>query len=282
MTDFDDKFAALRHLVDAAAAHTANYTVGFVVESGEDANTNANLAGSGTLVQYLDIYGILTADHCIKNFSDRDRLGLITMHGMKLHRFILKNDTYELRSIAPWSDDRKEPDLGFVRLSSKDVSTIKATKSFFNLKLAEERIIINPPPPSECFWGVAGVIDEWTSDEPYAKGSGHVKVFGGMCGVGVLGRRYEVEDYDFVEFEIEYGEGYEGPEDYKGISGGGLWRFGVETTTNGKKVLGRCTLRGVAFYQSDLEKNKRVITCHAEQSIYGKVLEELRAIASYT
>ncbi len=266
----------LKHLVDAAAAHTVNYTIGFVQELGEGPNTRAILSGSGTLVSYGRVYGILTADHCITNFSRTGRLGLITLHGMKLHRFILEKNAYETIRIAAHNAERKEPDLGFIRLNAVDISTLKSTKSFVNLEWGEKNILPYPAPPLECFWGISGVIDEWTSADKNSEDGRPTKIFGGMCGVGVLGRRYDVDDYDFVEFEIEYGEGYEGPIDYSGLSGGGLWRFAVARNPDGTTKIGNSTLRGVAFYQSDIDQQKRQITCHAEQSVYRKVISSIK------
>lgn len=40
ITESDDKFSALRHLVEAAGAHTDNYTVGFVLEPDNSGDTH--------------------------------------------------------------------------------------------------------------------------------------------------------------------------------------------------------------------------------------------------
>lgn len=275
-----DELEDLRYLVDYAADRTVHYTVGFVKETGEGPSQRADLGGSGTLVRYKDIHGILTADHVITNLDEEGDVGLVMKSGMQVHRYILRKRTHVKLRIAPRVAGSIGPDIGFIRLGAADVDSVGAVKSFHNLETSRSKVLDENVLPEKYFWGISGLIEEWTSTEVEDRTSRRIKVFESMCGVGTVSDAYFDDGYDYRDFNASFGEGYEGPVNYQGISGGGLWRFDVKSSLGDKDQIVGATLRGVAFYQSAIENETRAIVCHAEHSVYEHLINEIVKYAS--
>lgn len=89
-------------------------------------------------------------------------------------------------------------------------------------------------------------------------------------------KEYKKDDHDFLEIGAKYTKGYEGPENYGGFSGGGLWHVLIERSRNGAVEIKDRILSGVAFYQEPIVDSIRIIRCNGRQSIYKKVIEKIR------
>lgn len=66
------------------------------------------------------------------------------------------------------------------------------------------------------------------------------------------------------------------PKNFGGISGGGLWQILLKDSSVDKFEPTCYILSGLAFYQSELKANKRLIRCHGRQSIYKNVYEFIK------
>lgn len=66
-----------QELREEIAKYISDFMVGFVKLRDNDFDQEAELGGSGTLVQIDDVYGILTAYHVLKNLPDTGDIGLI-------------------------------------------------------------------------------------------------------------------------------------------------------------------------------------------------------------
>lgn len=53
---------------------------------------------------------------------------------------------------------------------------------------------------------------------------------------------------------------------------------GPAKSEQGKLIVEEKLLSGVAFYQSELENNRRTITCHGRKSIYGAVVDTIEKV----
>ena len=97
-----------------------------------------------------------------------------------------------------------------------------------------------------------------------------------MFGVGLVVREHESNGFDLFDFEVTYGPGSNSPLSYQGMSGGALWRVYYTKDDDGQPSVVDKKVYGVAFHQSDLSDQKRIITCHGPRSVYGPLIEAIR------
>ena len=84
-------------------------------------------------------------------------------------------------------------------------------------------------------------------------------------GLGIVSKEYLKDGFDYLEFAVDSGtKHYEGPTSFKGFSGGGLWHILADKNP---------VLSGVAFWQSPLDGDKRIVKCHGRKSIYQRVID---------
>lgn len=119
-----------------------------------------------------------------------------------------------------------------------------------------------------------GMVHEQTIDLPLERGFTRVKGFHGHCGAGVVSAERVSGIYDYLDFEANYGAGYEGPGSFEGYSGGGLWQM-VYAERDGEFEIKDALLSGVVFYQSALTNESRTIYCHGRRSVYEIAFEAL-------
>ena len=267
----------VRDLLAKSSNELADFSIGFVKLYEGDSSSDGELGGSGTLVSVNDRYAILTADHVLENLPNTGNVGLIlpTRFGAQLHRVILDMGLAKKVRVARGTIDSKGPDLGVLLIPAPVVSTIKASKSFYNLakKKYQESDFL---PIDQGFWLLCGMAHEWTNDTKPERGYEKVKIFSGICGLGIVSSERRIDEFDYLDFETKYEGAYEGPESYGGFSGGGLWQINVAKTQNGELVIKDKVLSGVIFYQSPLEENCRTIVCHGRMSVYGPAAEAIK------
>ena len=92
-------------------------------------------------------------------------------------------------------------------------------------------------------------------------------------------KRRDQTKFDYLINNVLYNDLYEGPENYRGFSGGGLWQLLVKP--NGDKLeIADKLLSGVAFYESKKKsidgQITREITCHGRTSLYQVLIDALR------
>ena len=265
-----------KKLLENIAETVSDFSVYFV-KINEQYN-DADLAGSGTLVAYRGKSAILTADHVIDQLPESGHIGLAVPSRFlpRLQRITLAMEHVNRVRVARGNDDGEGPDLGLLILPPPEVSKLRSTKTFYNLEKRVEIMLPTPPGIEEGVWILSGSSPEWTENGDSEHGYKTVKYFRGIAGAGVVNEGYELDGFDYLNFEVDYGISYQGPQSYKGFSGGGLWQFKV----NSNLKIERFLLSGVAFYQSELESNKRIISCHGRKSLYGNVVQKLESIAS--
>jgi hypothetical protein len=224
------------------------------------------------------IHGILTAAHVLEELPDDGEVGLIRMSRNRT----IQKQTFDMSlaqklAIRGNGSEADGPDIGFLRLASPQAATINATNVFFNLSKREESVLGNEHPSCEYFEGLSGIIDEWTADHPTGEAGFHrLKAFRGLFGVGIVSRTRQRNGYDLVDFETNYAESSNAPSNYKGMSGGALWRVYIRKDSNGQPSVLDKRIFGVAFHQSELTDGARTITCHGPKSVYGSLIQEIR------
>ncbi len=253
------------------------YVVGFVLVKSGDDGPDALLGGSGTLVSIDGTEGILTAKHVFNSLERNKTVGLIlTSSGSALAHHISFNIEYCAYVMLPAEGEPSPsgPDLGFLIPPPDIVSTLRARQSFYNLTKRKDEVLAKQLPLDHGLWVLAG-LSRWTSEGFPERGFQKVKVFRGAFGEGKVTREYDDGKFDYLIFEALYNELYEGPERFRGFSGGGLWQL-LGKEEDGKLLITQRLLSGVAFYESDLLKDgdrvTREITCHGRNSLYGVLI----------
>ena len=261
--------------LEGVANELADYAVGFIKLQETDAQEDAQVAGSGTLVEIDGTYAILTADHVLENLPTSGEVGLIlpTRFKPQLHRYTVNMEFAQKLRIGRGACPSDGPDLGLLVLDHSQLGAVKALKSFYNLSKRRDQVLSSPPAIEVGAWLLLGIAHEWTTDIPPEGGYKNVKVFRGMCGLGLVEGERSRDDYDFLEFKTRYHEHYKGPQSYGGFSGGGLWHLLIKESKKGRPEVTDRILSGVAFYQSPIHERIRTITCHGRQSIYRNAID---------
>lgn len=225
------------------------------------------LCGSGVLVSMGDIYGILTACHVIIEWMEKsthNRLGILLENGTTAEG--IERDKMHAEKIG-YIPGFEGPDIGFIVFSPEVVGTIKARKTFYDLKKNYDSLVFECTETTDGAWVCLGAIAEKTAKDAW---SGRTVfrcdgLFGGPEEAGV------VDGFDYLHFpdkrEIDLVE-YWG-----GMSGSGLWRLPVRGSRESGELeimYGRPILSGIAYRQYPVD-GKMWIRCHGPKSIYEKL-----------
>jgi len=166
------------------------------------------------------------------------------------------------------------PDLGLLKLPTTEVGLLKAVNSFFNLSKRRDSVLVNESRTAGYFDGLLGVIAEWTTDLTPERG--RKKRFKALFGVGRVVKQQHANGYDLLEFEVTYGPGSESPQSFEGMSGGAMWRvYGTLDADRNQLLVSDKRIFGVAFHQSDITLDRRIITCHGPRSVYGDLIDKV-------
>ena len=265
-------------ILEKVSADIADFTVGFAILKTYGGTQDAYPAGSGSLVTVGSVHGILTAAHVLKNLPDQGEVGLVRF---PRGRSVAEKPTIDMGqaeklTIAADAFGPEGPDLGFLRLSPKDAAALEARNVFFNLGKRRKSILADDQPDLPHFDSISGMIAEWTMDLAPEHGWARVKRFKALFGVGLVVGEHESNGFDLFDFEVTYGPGSDSPVSYQGMSGGAFWRVYCTKDDDGQLSVVDKKVFGVAFHQSDLSDQKRIITCHGPRSVYGLLIEAVR------
>ncbi len=270
MTDMqsfsDTPDSLLRQITGRLHAHST-MLMRIIVEP--DGNEEGVHIGSGTFVKIGDIYGELTAQHVVSELAGDYLLGLTAAREGETHSFKAQKSSIGVMEITSPASEEYGPDLGFIILSDWDgVGTIKASKSFYDLSHDNDEWSVNPPPLDSGIWFACGAPGERFERILPEAGFGKVIEFQDFCGVGGIDRRYEKDDFDYLEMDIEFSEETGMPHSFGGMSGGGLWQVTVSRSSEGVLAPSRFFLSGLIFYQGVNADGVRFLRCHGRQSIH--------------
>lgn len=257
-----------------ATRQIINFGIGIVKVAESDRGEDAILIGSGTLVNFNGRHFILTAQHVIDALPTKGNIGFVISE--KLHKYVLNAQNLSTIKIDRGNNPESGPDLGLINLPQPDTGTIKAYKSFYNVGNKKDRMLENPPEKDLGVWCICGIPDIETRSEKPQKGFDQVKAYLGFCGFGGISREYDLGEFDYIDFEVQYNDRTDSPLSFGGVSGGGLWQVIIGQKPGGVLVVKEVILSGVAFYQTELIENKRIIKCHGRKSIYRNVLEKMK------
>src|SRR3569833_1117055 len=221
------------------------FGVGFLAVDQSGKGLPSRSAGSGTLVDFLGIRGVLTAAHVAKALKTLPRVGIMRFRpGMSFDSLSCSGDELEVTAVGdpPYGEDG--PDLAFIRLPHQIEARIAETNGFFNslIRAREQAAGVERSPARFDF--VTGVISEFSRLLGRVGSSTHVE----HAVLSITGRLADVKvddaGIDRITFQPFHTEKAPAPDSYEGLSGGGLWQMGDENDKKGR------TLIGVVYYQS--------------------------------
>jgi hypothetical protein len=161
--------------------------------------------------------------------------------------------------------------------SLPQVGSLKAKKSFWNLnKDIVKRTNINKG--RHGFYAFVGTPGEWIKQGQKATDKSSIKL---LNTAAFFSTDYvyhaNVGGFDFVDIRCGPDPKCNIPDDFAGVSGGGLWFIKVEKDAVSPDVpVHDFWLAGVAFLQVEKPGQPTTIRGHGPNSIYKKFLGELR------
>jgi len=265
-------FVGQQQLSDAdlneARRATNEYSVSLI--NGND------LKGSATLVSIGRSFGLLTAHHvwqAVREGKCRDHFCMVL--GSKLGRFECPFDECTALIVGEYSAGHAEegPDLVFIRFDHEPrIGWLKGIKSFHPLE-AERGQVFSCLPYDRCPWLVWGTPAEGTYKSSSETGEPIVRVKQ-FAGDAEFSGIVERDGFDFVKVKITCGrDGF--PNDYGGVSGGGVWipiRYSEDPVGKVLKPSVNLLLAGVAYYQSEEIGGYKTLSLHGPKSIYERVI----------
>lgn len=258
---------ATNDLSDEILAHLSSFAVG-LVERVDGAGSR--VLGSGVLVSIDGRRGILTCGHVAAVYDKLPGIGVIRFAAGDQQRQILdlgETQTIITESGATWSETGL--DLAFTQLTPDIASSIGAKSLFLNIERNRTKMEAGPPAHTGHFDAMLGLVAEF-SGTPTIESGRFVSPMRGVLHSGhIVSQENGLLIIDPLEYNID-----KMPEDFGGMSGGGLWRAYFADGQAGPQLV-ETVLCGVASYQNGLR-----IACQGwdriEQTLIPAVRENLK------
>ncbi len=250
---------------DAVLAAVKDFTIGFG-RAGEDPAAK----GSGVLIEYRGVHGILTAAHVDEHIRKLNRpIGLVRLNRRLAHQSSVL-DLDEVFSYAAGADPwpAGSDDIAFIHIPPHLVGNIERSCCFLN---ADKNLTKDEPEPSASLiqtHAVFGLVEDFTGLTTRRSGVATTA----MKGVLSPGRLTTL-DGALTTLECFAENIPDLPRSFGGTSGAGLWRVYVCKGEDGKYTTIHRRLIGIAS-QEDNGKPPRII-CQGAGRI-GAILESAR------
>lgn len=224
-------------------------------------------AGSGTFAKVNGVSGILTARHVwdglVKQCSPGEVISIAVREDTHRFEVILDSLKPSVGIALNEADEAAGPDVEFIQLPAQLIERISDARIFYDLNLdSANRLEL-----AQRAEGVSALIGFQASGvilennlfrgKPLKTFHGQF-FFAGRTGTEQLG------EFDYFDITLP-------SDDYRGISGAGIWR--VTLAMKNREALDTvriagCALAGVAFYQGSKQEKGRQIRCHGPLTIY--------------
>ncbi|HMF25950.1 MAG TPA: hypothetical protein VKG24_28025 [Pseudolabrys sp.] len=263
-------------------ARAGRFTVGFVGLE----NDRAISLGSGTLIQFGKIRGVLTCAHVLAGDVDRQIPGVLDRVEFGICCFPVRTGEVQTLRITrdmtrpvaigtrPWN--QQGPDLAFLRLPDADMTNLERLASVVDGMRQRANAFVGEPDTRHVANLVCGVINERTGPVQMRGNAAAVTTFEGLINSGCVVATSEADGMDLFRFQPVPGEGATLPSTYEGTSGGGLWRLYLKRGEDGTYSLIQSRLVGVAFWETPVEGELHIV-CHGQQSLYRALFDRIRA-----
>ncbi len=253
--------------VETVTAIIGHYTVGLIDVRDK---SMPRLIGSGTLVNFGEVEGVLTCAHVRRHVTASTEFGIVCFpvgkSQLQAHKIIVG-----VTECVEFSNDLNAadgPDIAFIRIPSEKLGAIRAVASVVNGDLHQKRWFEGEPHTKRVSEFVSGVVGEWTSESQLMGPRTRKTTFNGTTRSGEVITVRKSGLFDLFEFQPDTGGDLIVPKSYGGMSGAGLWRVYLnEDDTD-------CEYRlvGVAFF----ETANGTIICHGIRSVYNALYDKVR------
>ena len=263
-------------VLDEVILSLKNYLVALYVLLPEKPQPRPRLIGSGTLVEIEGSSYILTAAHVWQATRGVEQIGLVLTDQQST--FMMPRNSLCAKEL--WKGEVSEwgPDIALLKLAPPVIPTITARKSFLNLSRQKEALTSCPPATENGLWAVTGMVGEFSEFQPHPETrtiEGHVH---GTAFFSSVQQVHQRDGYDYFDLganlQLPGVPSSFGGLSGGGLSGGGLWEIKL-SMTNSKEISWdeKRYFRGVAFWQSEVSDDQRMIRCHGPKSIFEKAWE---------
>jgi hypothetical protein len=225
--------------------------------------------GSGTLIRFGTIAGVITCAHVLAALRNESRVGLICFpvpRPNEVQSFRISMEATEQIAIGsePWSSCG--PDIAFLRLPAPTMANLESMASVVNGDISRREALLGSK-----FNVVCGVIANETG-QSVIDGPVAVTEFVAAVNAGFVIETSNLAGLDLFRFQPGASEGGKLPTSYEGTSGGGLWHVSLDPKDN--YSVAQVRLCGVAFWQETLNGELHIIG-HGPQTIYGSLFAEI-------
>ena len=267
-------------LPERVMQQTTRYSVPLFLDGG--------LAGSGTFIKCGGVHGIITAYHVVHNplvrtrrfdFTSGSTQRLVLGIADIASHFYLEMRHLRCVDVGVPRDDYSGPDLAVIVFPDGDpkLAEIRARKLFYDISLHRgqrkaEALV------DDGLWVLVGNPARMQTLEPASHGFDSVIDSEGIAIFTLVSKREDDSLFDFVHLVMSGLRMRDLPENFGGMSGGGVWRVPLlkkKDDPTPKIYLGNELLAGVAFFQTAIRNDTCEIRCHAAKSIYERVYEAL-------
>jgi hypothetical protein len=256
------------------------YSLGLigVINSGKPTE-KISFTGSGSLVTFGGMHYILTAGHVV---SALKKYGCDAL-GFNISRSTIgfRIEVNALNNCFIWnkSPGGNGPDLGLIPLPPDRLGWFKSMKIFWNIDLKSDEAI-NRECSDDFIWAASGAPFEKATQKYNTRN--YKTILTQHMGPWLANRilRHESDDFDYIDMLFEGKPDPGWPNDFSGLSGGGLWHVILYKDPKTNSInLKYLLLSGVAFYQIYRSPQLTIIRCHAEKSTYLKIKELAKEIS---
>jgi len=264
MSDVEEIMASLAEessgLRDRIVRDIGSFTVALFAVSGARDGDHLSLAGTGTLlVAIADSHFILTAAHVWEEVLRPAPMVGITLKENVDHRSLMKTSeivAFGLQKPDTWGE--WGPDLAFLRVPHERVGSISVYRVFYSLTKPRQSVPDVEHVETLVLMGTPAALGAFTQTHA------DLEIHGLFMQVDALPRIHG--NLDYLDFDVDVS--FPGvPEEFGGVSGGGLWRIQIYRSPSTGEIDWVKPLEGVAFHQSDLSNGHRMIRCHGPHSI---------------
>jgi hypothetical protein len=227
--------------------------------------------GSATIVSSGHRLGLLTAAHVTASdaFEDSIRIGLSIQEAT--HQYSIDRTYLTISSIGKDFESGNGPDLSVIVIPDAEHGRVLAAMSAWNID-QEIDSLFDPHIPDECFvWCPSGFPQYLQTREPPSDVAGPQQRLGGFIGMTDLAKREMREAREYLELTVQYEEppGSTLPKTFKGMSGGGLWKFPLaKGRKTGEFIPIDPALVGIVFWEAIREKVVIFLRCHGVDAVY--------------
>lgn len=249
----------------AGNAIIQHYLVGSVAIGLQDNPTKVTTSlGSGTLVDFAGVRGILTAAHVVDAIRSEDEVGILRFgKGQDRQGLRVSVSHLDWVTIGGESYGDRGPDIAFIKLPRDIEDWIAATNGFFSPQAHDaelsERGAGYGEPQVRFDVGVLGEATTQVKTEDGWYGAS----FRVLPAIGEFEDQIDDDGFDRFTFRVAYAPDAIPPSSYGGMSGRSVWQV-----MDAIPPLDRLLL-GVLYRQSDADdQGNRLLIGHGPTTIY--------------